>query len=315
MKAFVANAYGGPEVMALTELPEPMSGPAEVVVEVRASSVNPVDWKVRSGAMRLLTGGGFPRALGCDFAGVIARVGSKVMGWSAGDRVYGFTPIMLRKPGAHAERLRVVAKGLRRIPEGLEFEEAAALPVAGLTALNGLEKCGPVAGRAVLVIGATGGVGHFAVQLAKARGARVTAVCSGRNAEQARALGAQRTIDYRGDELGSAADRYDVVFDAYGHFGFGSSRRLLAPRGIYVTTLGSPTLFGQGILQTLSFGPRIVFANVRDRQGDYAALEQEVLAGRVKPIVSRVFALGDAAQAFAALESGGTVGKIVLRIT
>jgi NADPH:quinone reductase-like Zn-dependent oxidoreductase len=314
MKAFIARSYGGPEVMALSDLPEPSAARGEVVVAVKASSVNPVDWKARDGALRLVTGGGFPKPYGCDLAGVVHALGPGVSAFSVGDSVYGYTPILFGRHGAHAERVAVAVKHLRRIPSGIDFEQAAALPVAALTAQNGLRLCGDVAGKSILVNGATGGVGHFAVQLARVRGAKVTAVCSGRNARRARALGAEAVIDYRAQDFTAEGAHHDVLFDAFGHLSFDAGRRALTPRGCFVTTLGNPTLFVRGIWQALTRGKRIVFANLRDRQEDYDALEAQLVAGRVKPIVEKVFSLDQAAEAFEALEAGGTVGKVVIRV-
>jgi NADPH:quinone reductase-like Zn-dependent oxidoreductase len=314
MKAFLASAYGGPEVMAIGETPDPAPRQGEVVVAVRATSVNPVDWKVRDGAARLLTGRRFPKVYGCDLAGVVQAVGPGVTGLAAGDPVYGSTPVMLGKPGAHAERVAVAARRLRPLPPGIGFEQAAALPVAALTALAGLRQCGDLAGRKVIVNGATGGVGHFALQIARAHGATVTAVCSARNVGRAMSLGAEVAIDYQARDFTREPVRYDVVFDAFGGLAFGDAARALAPRGSYVTTLGSPALVAQALWQRILGGPRVVFANMRARPEDYAALEALVVAGRVRPVVERVFPLERAADAFAALEGGGTVGKVVIRV-
>jgi NADPH:quinone reductase-like Zn-dependent oxidoreductase len=314
MKAFIANGYGGPEVMAVGHMPDPKPNHGEIVVEVRASSVNPVDWKVRDGAMRMLTGRRFPKVFGGDLAGVVQALGPEVTRFALGDSVYGFTPIVFRKPGAHAEKVAVAAKNLRRLPPGLSYEQAAAIPVAALTALNGLGQCGDLHGKTVIVNGATGGVGHFAVQLAKAGGAKVTAVCSARNAERAKALGAERVIDYKTHDFTCDVQRYAVVFDAFGALGFATASRALERQGIYVTTLANPALFARSIWRNFVGGQRICFANMRDKEQDYAEIEKHLAAGQVAPVVDRVFSLDQAAEAYAASEAGGTVGKIVIRV-
>jgi NADPH:quinone reductase-like Zn-dependent oxidoreductase len=314
MRAFLARAYGGPEVMQLGELPDPVAGKGQVLVTVHAASINPVDWKVRNGDMRFITGHRFPRAYGSDLAGVVRAAGPGAATFSVGERVYGVTAVMLRRPGAHAEQVAIGSKHLRRLPDGINFEQAAALPVAGLTALSGLRKCGDLTSKSVLVNGATGGVGHFAVQIAKARGARVAAVCSARNGERAKALGADPVLDYRTWDPMRDASRYDVVFDAFGHLPFSAAARLLAPGGCYATTQGSPSLFFRAAWQRIIGGQRIVFANLRDKPEDYAALEALVLGGRVAPITEHVFPLQRAADAFAAAEAGGVVGKAILRV-
>ena len=314
MRALYIKSYGGPEVMQIGELPDPRPRRREVVVAIKASSINPVDWKVRAGELKFFTGGTFPKTLGSDFAGVVDRVGAGVTDLSAGDRVYGVTPLMLRKPGAQAERLAVASNRLRRVPDGLTFEIAAALPVGGLTALNGLRQCGELQGKTVLINGATGGVGHFAAQVAKARGATVTAVCSERNAGQARALGADVVIDYRKQHFTSGSIRYDVVFDAHGHLKFGAVARVLKDGGAMVTTLPNSALIARSVWQRIFGSREIKFGNMRDHPEDYAELERLLADGSVKPVIDRVVPLAEAVQTYTALEAGGTVGKVVIRI-
>jgi NADPH:quinone reductase-like Zn-dependent oxidoreductase len=314
MRALYIKKYGGPEVMQIGELPDPQPKPGEVLVAVKASSLNPVDWKVRSGELKFITGRTFPKTLGSDFAGTVEQVGAGVAVPSVGERVYGITALMLRKPGAQAERLVSLPKRLRRMPDSLSFELAAALPVAGLTALNGLRQCGDLRGKTVLINGATGGVGHFAVQIAKVRGATVTAVCSERNAERARSLGAEVVIDYRQQDFTRGSVSYDVVFDVFGHLKFPAVAPVLKDRGAMVTTLPGPSLIARAVWQRVVGGKRIFLGNVRDRPEDYADLERLLADGSVKAVIDKVVPLAEAAQAYAALESGGTVGKVVIRI-
>ena len=225
MKAFYAERYGGPEVMRYGELPDPRPGRGEALIAVEAASVNPVDYKIRGGMFRLLTGRSFPKVLGFDFAGVVRELGPGATGWRTGDAVYGFSILHLRQPGAHAELVPVAARRLRRRPAAISPEEAAALPVAGLTALHGLRQCGDLGGRRVLVNGATGGVGHFALQIAQARGAAVvTAVCRGRNAELAAGLGAHEILDHEREDFTRSGRQWDVIFDA--HAGAGTEANL-----------------------------------------------------------------------------------------
>ena len=314
MRALYIKKYGGPEVMQIGELPDPQPKPGEVLVAVKASSLNPVDWKVRSGELKFITGRTFPKTLGSDFAGTVEQVGAGVAVPSVGERVYGITALMLRKPGAQAERLVSLPKRLRRMPDSMSFELAAALPVAGLTALNGLRQCGDLRGKTVLINGATGGVGHFAVQIAKVRGATVTAVCSERNAERARSLGAEVVIDYRQQDFTRGSVSYDVVFDVFGHLKFPAVAPVLKDRGAMVTTLPGPSLIARAVWQRVVGGKRIFLGNVRDRPEDYADLERLLADGSVKAVIDKVVPLAEAAQAYAALESGGTVGKVVIRI-
>jgi len=300
--------------MTLGEISEPIPHQGEIVVAVKASSVNPVDWKVRNGEMRIITGSRFPKVYGCDLSGTVFALGPGVTGFSVGQSVYGVARIMFGKRGAHADKVAVAASRLRRMPVEVTFEQAAALPVAGLTALNGLRRCGDLNGRNVIINGATGGVGHYAVQIARARGAQVTAVCSARNFERAKSLGADRVIDYRAVDFTREGKRYDVVFDVFGRLGFSTAARALEPRGLYASTLPGPGLVIQSYLLKPFNGKHIVFANLRDKPEDYDTLEQLVTSGQVVPVIDKVFPLEQAGRAFAAQETGGIAGKVIIRI-
>jgi NADPH:quinone reductase-like Zn-dependent oxidoreductase len=316
MKAFYATAWGGPEVMRYGDLPDPAPRRGEVRVAVHASSINPVDWKLRGGMARFLPGQTLPRPFGTDFAGVVESLGEGVAGIAVGERVYGIVVTMMGHAGAHAERVTVAAAKVRRMPEGLSFVEAASLPVAALTALNGLRLAGSRAGGRVLVSGATGGVGHFAVQMARSRGAVVTAVCSAGNAERARALGAAKVIDYRSEDFTAGSERYDFVFDAHAGASYGRAARVLAPGGAYARTLPAPGLMVRGFLSSvLPTVGRGFVANMRGEPSDYAELERLLASGQVKPIVAQVLPLSEGAKGFALAEAGGVVGKVVLEVT
>jgi NADPH:quinone reductase-like Zn-dependent oxidoreductase len=208
----------------------------------------------------------------------------------------------------------VSAEQAHRMPPGLSFEEAAALPTAALTALDGLQRCGDVRGKTVLVAGAASGVGHFALQIAHARGATVTAVCGPAHAASARELGAAKVIDFEVEDFTRSGRRYDVVFDAHGALGVGAVARVLARGGLHVTTLP----IREGLLRSLwrraTGGRSVVAAVPRDRDEDYAVLGRLVAAGRVRPVVAEVFPLERAGEAFVAQESGRLVGKVVIRV-
>jgi NADPH:quinone reductase-like Zn-dependent oxidoreductase len=314
MKAFFITSYGGPEVMRYGELPDPSPPRGEVLVAVRAASLNPLDFKIRRGDFRIVTGSRFPKILGSDFAGVVREAGRGVSGFRPGDAVYGSTLLHLRKQGAHAGFIPVAAGRVRPIPDGISFEEAASLPVAGLTALNGLRLCGDLAGRSVLINGATGGVGHFALQIAKAKGATVTAVCSARNTDLARALGADAVIDYTTQDVARIRQEFNIVFDAHAGLGYANAARILAPDGAYANTLPTAALLVHLLWRKLVGGRRIVAANLRARPGDYAELEILIREGKVRPVIGAVFPLHEASMAFGALEGGHVRGKIVLRV-
>ncbi|KYF53406.1 hypothetical protein BE08_44260 [Sorangium cellulosum] len=312
MKAFYMTRFGGPEVMEYGDLPEPTPGKGEVLVDVKASSVNPVDWKLRGGMMKFVAGRGLPKPLGSDFSGVVRALGPGVTGFAPGDRVYGAVATMFGRPGAHAERVVARAKDTRRMPEGWTFEQGAALPVAALTATAGLRKCGDLAGKTVLVNGATGGVGHMALQIAKARGARVVAVCSARNAELARSLGADEVLDYHQVDVTAPGRTWDVFFDAFGQVGFSRAARALAASGVYITTLPGPDSVLRSALGGVLGGKRVGLAYMRSKPEDYAELER-LIQGGVK-VVLETFPLERAAEAFAVCEGGKVRGKVVLTV-
>lgn len=301
--------------MRLGELPEPVPRGGEVRVAVHASSINPVDYKIRNGALSAIPGTRrFPRPFGMDFAGVVEQPGEGVTEFASGDRVYGTVITQLGRPGAHAELVRAPAKRLRRMPGAMDFVSAAALPVAGLTALRAVRMAGSRALGRVLVTGATGGVGHFAVQIARAGGATVTALCSAANAARARQLGAQHVLDYRTVRLDALPDRFDLIVDAHGGLGWAGGARLLARGGAYANPWPTFWLTTRGLWSNLLPIRRGYVANFRGRPDDYAELEGLVAAGQVKPVVEHLFPLERAAEAFALAERGRFVGKIVLMV-
>jgi NADPH:quinone reductase-like Zn-dependent oxidoreductase len=314
MKAYAARGYGGPEVMGLAALPDPVPGPGEVVVDVHASSVNPVDWMLRNGYFRPRSGPPFPRVFGADFAGTVRAVGEGVAGLARGTPVYGSTSPASGGPGAHAERVAVPAESVHPIPSGLDFEQAAALPFAGLTVVDGLWRCGSVRGKSVVVNGATSGVGHLALQVAAARGAVVTAVCSPAHAPTARRLGAQEVVDQDAEDFTRKHRRYDVVFDAQGGVDLESAARVIARGGYFVTTMPVPESGPLVLLRRLLGGPRVIVAEPRGRPEDFAVLGRLVTAGRMRPIVAGIYPLERASEAFAAQEGGRAVGKVIIRV-
>ena len=201
MKAVFYNSYGGPELLQVGNLPEPVPGPDQLLIQVKSVSINPADDKILNGNLKIPASHVFPMIPCSDFAGIVKETGSNIKEFTPCDKVYGFVSTVLGKPGALAEFVLATPSQVRKLPEGMAFEEAATLPGASLTALNSLRKGGNLEGKSVLVNGATGGVGHFAVQIAHAAGARVTAICSTPNIELARKFGADQVIDYTKTDL------------------------------------------------------------------------------------------------------------------
>ncbi|WP_448570821.1 NAD(P)-dependent alcohol dehydrogenase [Trichothermofontia sp.] len=316
MYAIVINRYGPPSVLEQVELEQPQPQPDQVLVRVHASSVNPVDWKVRSGAMRLLTGCRFPLRLGCDLAGIVTAVGHQVTQFQPGDAVYGQTGIWQR--GAYAEWVAIAPTLLAPKPQNISLLAAATVPLAGQTALQALRDHGRLqAGHSVLINGAAGGVGSFAVQIAKVLGATVTAVCSRRHLDLVADLGADRVIDYTQQDVTQLSDRYDLLFDTVSRLPFSRSRHLLKPQGVYVAPL--PGIPGLGPLLTsvathLLPGKRAILMAEQPNGQDLQSLTTWIEAGQIRTIVDRTYALADLVAAHAYSEQGHTCGKIAIAI-
>jgi NADPH:quinone reductase-like Zn-dependent oxidoreductase len=320
MKAAVIDGYGGSDRLVVREVQDPgPPGPGQVLVRVRAASVNPLDWKIRNGSLRLLMPARFPLILGCDAAGEVVATGPEVTRFQPGDPVFGGADVN-RHGGSHAELVLMREGALSAKPAGLSFAEAAALPVAGQTALQALRDKGElVTGEKVLINGASGGVGHFAVQIAAALGARVTAVASGRNQGFLRQLGAQETIDYEAEDFAGRDEEWDVILDAAGTRQYADCEPALArDGGIYVTTLPGPKLFVWIGLTSLGglFGQvkRARTITVKHRTEDLATLAHLAGQGKLRPHLAEVYPLERIAAAQDHSESGHVRGKVVVRI-
>jgi NADPH:quinone reductase-like Zn-dependent oxidoreductase len=314
MKASFITAYGGKEVIAYGDRPDPVIDENGILISVRSASVNPIDYKIKSGAIRIVSPSKFPRILGNDFSGVVEKTGSLVTGFETGDRVYGAALIFRGKPGSMAELMSTDPKKVRKMPSWLSFTDAASLPVAALTALNGLRNAGTGKGTKLFVNGATGGVGHFAVQIAKAKGAHVTASCSTANADFARSLGADTVTGYSERELRSLDGEFDAILDAYGKMSFRVAAGLLRKGGIYASPLFMPYSVPAAWFFRILSGSTFTSSNMRDLPQDYAELEKMLEEKTVKPYIDRVFALKDAAEAFEYTEKGRPKGKVIVNV-
>lgn len=324
MKALVQDRYGAPtEVLRLVE-DEPMPVPADddVVVRVHASSANPWDWHFVRGEPVLMRPAGIGgvrrprfRIPGGDVAGTVERVGPAVRGFAPGDAVYGFGH------GAFAERVAVKQGQLAKKPSTLSFEEAAAVPLAAITALQAWRAGGLASGQRVLVIGASGGVGTFAVQLARHEGAHVTGVCSGRHLDLVRELGADDVIDYTASDVTALATRYDVVLQLGGTYSPGALRRLLADDGVLLQSYGDGNRW-TGPLVNLAWAAllnrfvsqRLTSFVAKEDTATLDSLTALIEAGQVRPVIDSVVPLAEAPQAIALVEHGSPAGKVVVRV-
>lgn len=318
MRAVVARGHGGPKVLRVEEIERPEAGERQLLVKVRAAGVNPIDWRLRRGELRPVTALKRRRVPGRDVAGEVVGVGGRVDGFEVGDRVYAMLEGVF---GGYAEYAVVGQDAAAAMPEDLSYEEAAATPLAALTAIQGLREalrdlphdCDEALGRRrVAINGASGGVGTFAVQLARIFGAEVTAVCSAKNLELVRELGADHSLDYAEEDFTRHMGHYDVVFDVVGNKNFLTCRPALRPGGIYVTTEPNP---GGFLWQALTLPgenrkARVVLAKTSGR--DLALLKDLFEAGRIQVVMDRVYPMEEAAEAHAYCESGHVRGKVAL---
>jgi NADPH:quinone reductase-like Zn-dependent oxidoreductase len=319
MKAIVRPQYGS-DVLQFTDVAKPTPQDNEVLIKLCAASVNPLDLFHMSGAPwnRRIPGLRTPKfpILGCDIAGRVEAVGKNVKQFQPGDKVFGVTGFA---GGGFAEYVCALEEKLALKPVNRSFEEAAAVPIAALTALQGLRDKGHIQpGQKVLIDGASGGVGTFAVQIAKSFGAEVTAVCSARNVDTARSLGADHVIDYTKEDFRQGPQRYDLILGANAHHSIFNYRSLLREDGIYVIVGGSVSQIFQGMLlapllsRMGSKKTRFFIANIN--QKDLVFLKDLLEAGKVVPVIDRRYPLGDAAQALRYLGEHHAQGKIVLTV-
>jgi NADPH:quinone reductase-like Zn-dependent oxidoreductase len=321
MRAVVIEGYGGSEKLQVREVREPgPPGPGQVLLRVRATSVNPIDWKIRRGSLRYVLPAKFPLVLGFDMAGEVAALGPEVTRFQPGDLVFGGVDVG-RHGGACAELALAREAALAPLPGSLSLEEAAALPTAGLAALQALRDKGELAaGERVVINGASGGVGHLAVQIARALGGRVTGVASARNLGFLRDLGAERTLDYEEEDFTAEDDAWEVVFDAAGNRSYRDVEpSLVGDGGIYVTTKVGPDIFGWVAVTTvgglLGQRKRARLVTVKYRAEDLVHLARLADTGRLRPHLAETFSLDKIRQAHEASETGHVRGKIAVQVS
>jgi NADPH:quinone reductase-like Zn-dependent oxidoreductase len=320
MKAILQTSYGSPDVLNLTEVEKPTPRENQVLVKVHAASINALDYRLMRANpffVRLM-GGGFwkpkdPR-IGRDVAGLVEAVGENVTQFRPGDEVFGCAV------GSFAEYALAKESSLALKPAGVRFESAAAVPIAALTALQGLRDAGVLRpGQQVLIQGASGGVGTFALQLAKAFGAEVTAVCSPRNLDLARSIGADHVIDYTKEDFTRGEQRYDLIFAANGYRWIGAYKRVLCPQGVYVCAGGTMPQFFQAIL----LGPRMsekggkTLKNMgvaKVTQADLACLGALLETSEIAPVIDACYPLRETAAAVRYVEEKHAQGKVVIRV-
>jgi len=318
MKAIVCHEYGSPDVLELRDVDKPVVNDDDVRVRVHAASVNPYDWHTLKGTPYLMRIGALRRPKrtipGIDLAGRVEAVGKNVTQFQPGEEVFGGAG------GAFAEYVCVPEDRIVLKPANLTFEQAAAVPVAGFTALQGLRDKGQIQpGHRVLINGASGGVGTFAVQIAKSFGAEVTGVCSTRNVDRIRSIGADQVIDYTQDDFTRSGQRYDLLLDMVGSRSLSECRRALSPRAVYVSVGASmgdwvgPLIHISKVLLASLFGSqKMVMMLARQSKKDLIVLQELLEAGKVTPVIDRRYELSEVPEALRYLGEGHAQGKIVI---
>lgn len=316
MKAMVYHDYGTPDVLKLQEMDRPTVKDSDVLVKVIASSVNWIDWHFLTGSpfmARVLAGLFKPKnqVLGIDFAGRIEAVGENTNKFQPGDEVFGSA-----KYGCFAEYVAVSEKEAMQKPSILSMEELAAVPGAAIPAIHALRDHGQVQpGQRTLINGASGGVGTFAVQIAKAMGAKVTAVCSARNFELVSAMGADRVIDYTCEDFAEDGQCYDLIFDAVGKRTYTDCEPALKPQGIYISTQFSPVSALQGKLISISGGKKLIpLAPAQGCKRDQLFIIELIQGGKMKPVIDRHYSLPQVPEALRYLSEGHARGKVVITL-
>jgi len=320
MKAIVYEKYGPPDVLHLKEVEKPAPKDDEMLVKVYAASVNYIDWQVLSGEsffLRLTTGGLLKpkhRILGDDIAGRVEAVGANVKQFQPGDEVYGINNF-----DAFAEYASVPENSLALKPASMTFEEAAAVPTAATTALRGLRTYGQIqSGQKVLINGASGGVGTFALQIAKSFGAEVTGVCSTSKLDMVRSIGADQVIDYTQEDFTQNEQHYDLILGIGGNQSLSDYKRALSPKGIYVCAGGSMAQYFQatllGPMISMTGSKKLVGLFPKLDQNDFAFLKELIEAGKVVSVIDRRYPLSEVPEALRYYGSGNAKGKIVISV-
>jgi len=327
MKAALFTRYGPPAVIQITDVEKPVPGDNEVLIKVRAASVNPLDWHAMRGTpflARMIGGLRKPKdtRLGVDVAGQVEAVGGKVTHFNPGDEVFGMCKGSFAEYACTSESALAMSVLILK-PGNVTFEQAASLPVAAFTALQGLRDKGRIqAGKKVLINGAAGGVGTFAVQIARSFGADVTGVCSTANANMVRSLGADRVIDYTREDFTRSAHRYDLIFDCVGNRSLFACRSALKPRGICVVITGpNGWLLGPvaRMLKALVLSPLVSQGLIpfiaKPGKEDLTIMLELMRTGKVTPVIDRYFKLSEVPEAIRYLEQGHARGKVVITLS
>lgn len=312
MRKVIYNQFGDESVLELVEQAMPDIQKDQLLIRVKAVSINPLDWKVYGGEMKLMSGSKFPKSVGIDFSGIVEQTGSAVTHFKAGDAVMGLLDVF--KGGALADYVAVKEADLALKPATISFEQAAALPVTGLSALQIIDQlAGVSANQDVLINGATGGIGIFAVQMAKKRGARVTAVVSPKGVAEATKWGADTVVDYSKQDIKRLAQRFDAVIDLSTRLSFSEAKSLMKKKAVFVSTLPSPLTLLSSAVNNLFSGQKSKVLIVKPTVEGLNTLTK--LAGdNLQIVLDKTYALTNVREAYAEARRGKIIGKSVIML-
>ena len=313
MKAVINSSYGSEDVLSIGNIDKPKIGDNEILVKVHACSVNPIDWKLRGGHMKIISGLKPPKVLGGDFAGVVEEIGKNITHFNIGDEVWGQRDASVG--GAYAEFIKVEENNISLKPKNFNFNQAASIPLAGLTAYQSLFYKGKVkSGDKILINGSSGGVGTLAIQIGKNLGCHITGVCSTNNVELTKNLGCDKIIDYKKEDALKLNDKFDAIFDFVGNLSLAKTKHILKPQGVFTTVVPSLSLFMFGGLLNKFKSQKAEGILINSSRKNLDAIRQMAEENKLVSTIEKVYQLDQVKEAHKKSESGRVVGKIVMSV-
>lgn len=314
MKAIITKSYGSVDVLNIENIDLPSIQEDEILVQVKAASINPLDWRIRTGEMKIMTGKTPPRILGSDYAGIVNKVGKNIKKYKIGDEVFGLIDIVKVKEGTYAEYVKVKENDISIKPGNSSYEESASLPLVSLTSYQALLNVAKTKKESnVLINGCAGGVGSAAVQIAKALGHNTTGICSTANVDFAKTLGVDNVIDYKKENVLSKKEKYDVIFDTVGNLKFSKSKNILKTGGVYVTTAVTLPAMLFTPIANIFRAKKSKLVIVKPNSGNLSEIRKMVENKGLKGRISKVFSFNDIQKAHLMSQKGGFNGKLVLK--